>query len=363
MPAAYHVGLMSGTSLDGIDAVLARFGPQPELIANLWRPYPEDLRQGLLALHQPGPDELNRALALANQLADLYAEATQGLIRQAGLSPADVKAIGCHGQTVRHQPFMGHTLQLNNPARLAEQTGIPVVADFRSRDIAAGGQGSPLVAAFHAAMFRSPQHHRVIVNIGGIASITDLPTDGPIKGFDSGPGTLVMDAWVKRHWGCDYDPGGSLAAQGNVLEGLLQVLLVHPYFAQNPPKSAGREHFTMEWLERELGGREREEDVLATLLALTVRSIANAIRAHCGGARQIWLCGGGAHNDELVRHLAAYLPGLRIGLTDELGVPAGWAEAYALAWLAWQTLAGRPGNLPEVTGATGPRVLGAIYPA
>lgn len=368
MPASLYLGLKSGASLHGVDAVLAVFDPAPRLIANLWRPYTEDLRQELLALHHPAHDELNRAAGLANRLADLYAEAVLELLAQEGASPQQIRAMGCDGQTVRHRPDRGHCLQLNNPARLAERTGITVVTEFCSRDVAAGGQGAPLAAAFHAALFHradchGPRCHRVIVNIGGIASLTDLPAEGPVKAFDCGPGTLLMDQWVKRHWGCDYDPGGTLAAQGRVLDGLLQSLLVHPFLARNPPKSAGREDFPLDWLEHELDGREHEEDVLSTLLQLTVRGIANAIRSHCPGAREVWLGGGGAHNDELVRRLVAYLPTVQIELTDRLGVPADWLEAYALAWLARQTLAGLPGNLPEASGAKGARILGAIYPA
>jgi anhydro-N-acetylmuramic acid kinase len=356
---------MSGASLDGVDAVVATFEAPDRAycLHHLWQPYADDLRQALLDLHHPGEHELERALLLSNRLAEGYAEATACLLRQAGIPPTAIQAIGCHGQTLRHRPAEGLSLQLNQPARLAELTGITVVADFLSRDIAAGGQGSPICAAFLAENLRSSSCHRVLVKIGGMASITDLPPEGPVRGFDCGPGTLVMDAWVKRQWGCDYDPAGSLAAQGRVLEGLLQVLLVHPYFALSPPKSASRGLFAPEWLERELTGREREEDVLATLLQLTVRCIANGIRNHCPGAQEVWLYGGGAHNEHLVKQLGVYLPSLRIDLTERLGLSVDGLEACAMAWLARRTLLGQPGNLAEATGARGPRILGAIYPA
>lgn len=356
---------MSGASLDGVDAVVATFeaSERAHILNHLWHPYPDDLRQALLDLHHSGEHELDRALRLSGCLAERYAETTACLLRQAGISPEAIRAIGCHGQTLRHRPAQGISLQLNQPARLAELSGITVVADFLSRDIAAGGQGSPIEAAFLAANLRSAERHRVLVKVGGLASITDLPPDGPVRGFDCGPGTLVMDAWVKRQWGCDYDPAGSLAAQGHVLEGLLQVLLVHPYFALSPPKSASRDLFTPEWLERELTGREREEDVLATLLQLTVRCIANGIRNHCPGAQEVWLYGGGAHNEQLVRQLGVYLPSLSIARSDRLGLSVDGLEACAMAWLARQTLQGQPGSLAEATGARGPRILGAIYPA
>ncbi len=356
---------MSGPSLDGVDAVLAEFdaSDRARVLYHLWQPYPNDLRQALLDLYSPGEHELDRALWLAGRLAERYAEATTRLLRQAGVLPGAIRAIGCHGQTLRHHPDKGLTLQLNQPARLAELSGITVVADFATRDVAAGGQGGPLAAAFLAKHLRSRERHRVLVKVGGIASIVDLPPEGPVRGHDCGPGTVVMDAWVKRQWGCDYDPAGSLAAQGRVLESLLQVLLVHPFFTLSPPKSACRDTFATEWLERELTGREREEDVLATLLELTARSIAYGIRTHCPGAQEIWLYGGGAHNEEVVRRLGIHLPTLCIDRSDRLGYSVDALDACAIAWLARQTLHGQPGSLPEATGARGARILGAIYPA
>lgn len=358
-----YVGLMSGTSLDGVDAVLAELGNRPLILSSHWQAYPEDIKAELLALHRPGENELDRTARLSNRIASLYAEAVQAVLAQANVSTRRVRAIGCHGQTVRHQPARGYSLQLNNPALLAELTGITVVADFRGRDLAAGGQGGPLVPAFHAALFRRKDTHRVLVNLGGIASITDLPPGGPVIGFDCGPGNLLMDAWVKRHWGCDYDPGGNLSAQGRVLDKLLQALQAHPFLARKPPKSAGREEFDPAWLDALVPPAAQPEDVLSTLLELTVRGVANSVRSYCAGSREVWLSGGGAHNDELCRRLAGHLPNHRMGNTDELGVHVDWVESLACAWLAQQCLAGRVGNLAQVTGARGARILGAVYQA
>ncbi|HRH81289.1 MAG TPA: anhydro-N-acetylmuramic acid kinase [Thiobacillaceae bacterium] len=361
--ARYFIGLMSGTSLDGVNAVLAEMVPRPLILASLWLAYPEDIKAELLELQESGRHELARLGPLSNRIAGLYADAVHALLAQAGIQARVVRVIGSHGQAVRHQPSQGYSLQANNPALLAELTGIPVVTDFRSRDLAAGGQGGPLASAFHAAVFRQPGVHRAVANIGGIASLTYLPADGRVIGFDCGPGTLLLDTWVKRHWGCDYDPGGSLSAQGRVLDRLLQGFQSHPYFARTPPKSAGRQDFSIEWLDSHIPATAQPEDVLATLLELSVRAIANGVRGYCPGTREIWLCGGGAHNEELRRRLSAHLPGLRMGVTDELGVHVDWVETLACAWLARQCLAGHTGNLPQVTGARGARVLGALYPA
>lgn len=354
---------MSGTSLDGVDAVLARFQPEPRLLGSLWHPYPEALRAAILALHDSGGNELERAAQLSNTLADLYAEAVADLLQQQGLTARAIRAIGCHGQTVRHRPALGYTLQLVNAPRLVERTGITVVTDFRNRDIAAGGQGAPLVPAFHAAMFHAPAEHRVIANIGGIANLTDLPMSGPVRGFDCGPGNMLMDAWTQRHWQLPYDRDGAIAASGRCLDALLTRLLAHPFMALPPPKSAGREEFNLAWLDGLLTGHETPPDVLRTLLEFTAAGISQSVQAHCPGTQALYLCGGGAHNGQLRAALARRLPGVHIELTDGLGVAADWVEAYAFAWLADRTLRGLPGNLPEVTGARGPRVLGAIYPA
>jgi anhydro-N-acetylmuramic acid kinase len=358
-----YVGLMSGTSLDGIDAALVRFqDDMPTCTATHYQSYPDELKQDILALHGTGSDELNRACLVGNRLAQEYAAAVHALLRTAQVDSDAVRALGCHGQTIRHAPRLGYTVQINNPALLAELTGIAVVADFRSRDIAAGGEGAPLVPAFHAAVFRRRDRHRVIANIGGIANLTNLAPGAPTTGFDCGPGNMLLDAWVQRHRGIPYDAGGRWAASGQVLPALRTRLLAHPFFAASPPKSCGREEFGLPWLDSCVGGDEAPEDVQATLVALTARGIADGMRKWCGQAEELFLCGGGAHNQALRSGLATELPGVRIGTTDELGLPADWVEATAFAWLARCRLVGLPGNLPEVTGARGPRVLGALYP-
>lgn len=357
-----YIGLMSGTSLDGVDAALVDFaGDRPECLATAYVPYPDDLRQALLSLHLSGSDELHRAAVVSNRLAGLYAEAAIAVL--GSNDPAGVRAIGCHGQTVRHAPQVGYTLQLNNPALLAERTGIAVVADFRSRDIAAGGQGAPLVPAFHDAVFRAPDRDRVVVNIGGIANITHLGRTMPVTGFDCGPGNMLMDAWAQRHLGKPFDDNGAWAASGNILDTLLSRLLQHEFLAMPPPKSCGREQFGLDWLLEQVHGGEDPADVQATLVELTAISVTQAIDRWCGRPGELFLCGGGAHNAQLLRSLERQLPGVRIARTDVLGLPADWVEAVAFAWLARQTLLGLPGNLPGVTGAKGKRVLGAIYPA
>lgn len=354
---------MSGTSLDGVDAVLAEFhGDSIQLRHTLFRPFDVPLRHTLLALNRPGTNELETAALAGIELARRYAEAVSVLLQEARLDASRVAAIGCHGQTVRHRPDLGFTLQLNNPALLAELTGIAVVADFRSRDIAAAGQGAPLVPAFHAGAFRHPTSNRVIVNLGGISNLTWLPAAGNITGFDCGPGGLLLDGWCERHTGQPFDQNGSWAAGGNVIPVLLDKLLAHPFFHLPPPKSTGRDDFHLSWLESKLETDYAPQDVQTTLLELTARAVADAIHDFCPGADEVFLCGGGAHNVAL-RHRMGELLGMEIGLTDDLDIPADWVEAAAFAWLARQTLLGRPGNLPEVTGARHSCVLGAIYPA
>lgn len=355
---------MSGTSLDGIDAVLAAFENNTcKLLHSQFIPFDEALRVELLTLNSPGPNELECAALAANELSRRYASAIQALLVKAEIQATKVKAIGCHGQTVRHRPDLGFTIQLANPALLAELTGIAVVADFRTRDIAAGGQGAPLVPAFHAALFSHPEHHRVIVNIGGISNLTSLPPRGSVLGFDCGPGNLLLDAWTTLHLGKPYDKDGAWAASGHPIPELLRQLLTEPFFAAPPPKSTGRDLFNLPWLKHFLSPDFSPADVQATLLELTVKGITSAILDHCSTAREIYLCGGGAHNGALVRRLKQSLPNASIALTDDLGVNADWVEAFAFAWLARQTLNGNAGNLPEVTGAKGSRILGAIYPA
>ncbi len=362
MPGLY-IGLMSGTSMDGIDAVLVNLGSVPKLLHHSHQPFSPQLRTALLALNEPGPDELHRAALAANALALGYATVVRTLLTQAHTAVDQITAIGCHGQTVRHRPESGYTIQLVNAALLAELSGIRVVCDFRSRDIAAGGEGAPLVPAFHRAVFAHPQLSRAVVNIGGIANITSLPAQGNVIGFDCGPGNVLMDGWIMAHQGVAYDAGGAWAAQGAVLPELLERLLAHEFFERTPPKSTGRDLFNLKNLEVTLAGNERPVDVQATLCELTATAIARALTAHCADAREIYLCGGGARNDVLRQRLAALLPGRRVAVTDELGIAVESVEAAAFAWLAQRTLAGEPGNLPQVTGARGLRVLGAIYPA
>ena len=367
-----YLGLMSGTSLDGVDCALVDLSGPPALAATRFLPYPLGLRDALLELSQSGSDELERAGRLSVELSALYATAVNGLLAEAGIEAAGIAAIGCHGQTVRHRPESGFTVQLVNPALLAERTGIMVVADFRSRDIAAGGQGAPLVPAFHAVCFRSTQRHRVVVNIGGIANLTDLPAppNGAVRGFDSGPGNILLDVWASQHLGTHCDRDGRLASTGTVIPDLLERMLNDEYFDRPPPKSTGRERFNAKWLAAKLGD-ERDyrhaghaaADVQATLAELTARTIAGAIERCCPGAEDVFACGGGVHNPDLMRRLQAGLGDRHLATTDALGVPADWVEAMAFAWLARQALNRSSGNLPEVTGARGPRVLGAVYPA
>ncbi len=355
---------MSGTSLDGVDVALVDFAQAtPRLHTTHFQPYPQPLKEALLELHEPAHNELHQAQLLANQLAREYASATHTLLAKAGIPAKQVQAIGCHGQTVRHRPELGYTIQINNAALLAELTGIHVVSDFRSRDIAAGGQGAPLVPAFHDQVLRHGNIHRAILNIGGIANLTDLPPGRATSGFDSGPGNLLMDAWIAKHQGKAYDRDGAWAASGKPLPALLQQLLAESFFAASPPKSTGRDLFNLVWLERHLSGHEAPADVQATLLALTGDSIAAAVRRFCTGAEEIYLCGGGAHNSTLVSHLQRALPQCRIEKTEVVGIGADWMEAIAFAWLARQALRLHPANLPAVTGAKHPCVLGAIYPA
>jgi len=362
VPALY-AGLMSGTSLDGVDAVLVDFQASPwRLIASHSLAYPAEIRAEALALNDRGENELERLALLGVALSRLYADAVRAMLRAAGVDPGAVTAIGCHGQTVRHRPDRGYTTQVVNGAVLAERSGICTVCDFRSRDIAAGGQGAPLVPAFHAARFRSSAVHRAIVNLGGIANLTDLPSEAPVSGFDIGPGNILLDGWAQSHRRAPFDRDGAWAARGVVIGELLSAFLADPYFAAHPPKSTGREEFNREWLARFAPERHDPADVQATLAELTAASVASAIERYCASAAEVLVCGGGAHNADLIRRLAARLPGRTLSNTDALGVPPKLVEAFAFAWLAREALAGRPTNVPEVTGAAGPRILGAIYP-
>lgn len=355
---------MSGTSLDGVDAALLGFNDSGcRVLDQAFLSFPETLRQELLALNAPGADEVQRTHLAGNQLAELYAACVAELLRQSGVSASTVQAIGCHGQTIRHRPDLGFTVQIGNAALLAELSGICVVADFRSRDVAAGGQGAPLVPAFHQAVFGNPNKHRVIVNIGGISNLTDLPHGRVAGGFDCGPGNLLMDGWTQRHLGNAYDADGAWAAKGQVILPLLQHWLAHPFFRLAPPKSTGRDDFHMDWLLRDLDTDHDAADVQATLLELTARTISDAVMQYCTTAEEVYVCGGGAHNGALMTRLSALLAPRQVTATDALGIPANIVEAAAFAWLARQTLLGLPGNLPAATGAAGNRILGAIYPA
>lgn len=363
-----YVGLMSGTSLDGIDAVLAEVSAQGKtaLLASAYLPYPQDLRLRLLNLHAPQIDEIHLAAVAANELASLYADAVHTLLAQSAQDKACVRAIGCHGQTLRHRPDAAYTLQLGNAAMVAELTEITVVSDFRSRDIAAGGQGAPLVPAFHAQALRHPSIHRVIANIGGIANLTDLPPAGLVRGWDTGPGNMLVDAWVAQHTGARYDKAGAWAASGQVKAELLHDLLSHDFLRMSPPKSAGREQFNLAYLYAALSklpSTIKPEDVQATLLEFTALSLCQSIKQECAGAQEVYICGGGIHNEALVNRIKVGLTPTPVYSTSNLGIDPDWMEALAFAWLARQTVHQLPGNLPEATGARGPRILGAIHPA
>ena len=360
-----YLGLMSGTSVDGIDAVLVELSDPRSLrvLASRRHPIPPPVRLAIQELMQPGANELDREGELDVALGQLFAEAATAVLATAGQASAQVRAIGSHGQTVRHRPRAPHpfTRQLGNPSVIAERTGITTVADFRMRDMAAGGEGAPLVPAFHDWLFRGPGVNRAIVNIGGIANASWLPGDdqAPVIGFDTGPGNTLLDQWIARHRGDACDRDGAWGASGRVLDRLLELLLADEYFSRPAPKSTGREHFHLDWLGRHLQGNEQPADVQATLAELTARSIALALQAF--PAQEIYLCGGGAHNRDLVRRLDHQLDGVRLATTASLGLDPDWVEAAAFAWLAHRTLAGKPGNLPSVTGAGREVVLGGIY--
>jgi len=370
-----YVGLMSGTSLDGLDAVLAHIDDAPAALslrvrAHQHTPFDDALRAELLALNRRGDDELHRAAVITRQLAELAARAVRAVLADAGVTPAQVRAIGSHGQTVRHRPpatgvDVPYTIQLDDGAWLAEHTGIDVVCDFRRRDLAAGGQGAPLVPAFHAACFARPGHAVAVLNVGGIANLTRLGPAGDVAGFDCGPGNVLLDAWCERHTGHRYDDDGRWAASGQVHEGLLAVLLAEPYFALPPPKTTGRDLFHAEWLDARLRevGDVAPADVQATLLALTAAAASQALRRHAPDTERLIVCGGGARNGALMRALAARLASVEVVSSAAAGIDPMHVEAAAFAWLAHAHLERRPGNRAEVTGARGPRVLGALYPA
>jgi anhydro-N-acetylmuramic acid kinase len=358
-----YVGLMSGTSLDGVDVVLADFAStRPRLLANAAVPFDAPLRRELLALNTAGDNEIERAALAGNALAAAYAAAVGAVLAAAKMPAQSIRAIGCHGQTVRHRPERGYTTQIGNAALLAELTGIRVVADFRSRDVAAGGQGAPLAPAFHAAVFADPAEDRAVLNLGGIANLSFLRRSGPVTGFDSGPANCLLDLWAAQHLGKPHDAGGRWAAGGSVIAALLERFLAEPYFALPPPKSTGRDLFNEAWLRKALHGGEDPQSVQATLLELTARSVTSAADAHCRGAKRLIVCGGGAKNDALMRRLAELSAPAPVEPSSRHGIDPQLVEATAFAWLAKQALEGRTVSLPSVTGARGARVLGAVYP-
>jgi len=368
------IGLMSGTSLDGADGVLADFASDGRLqvLGHAFAPFPEALRAELLALNRPGDNELHRSALAANALVAVYAEVVAQLLSRSGLAPQDILAIGAHGQTVRHQPQLhdgtGYTLQLNQPALLAERTGIDVVADFRSRDVAAGGQGAPLVPAFHQGVFGVPGQTVAVLNLGGIANLSVLGADGAVRGWDCGPANALIDHWCQRHTGQAFDRDGAWAASGQVLAPLLARLLAEPYLSLPPPKSTGRDLFHPDWLRQHLQGFENAAaaDVQATLTAFTAEACAADVRRYAlqgaAPARRLIVCGGGALNGHLMGLLQAGLPTLQVRSSVHEGLPPLQVEAAAFAWLAWQCMHRQTASLPSVTGAQGARVLGAIYP-
>ncbi|APW36672.1 anhydro-N-acetylmuramic acid kinase [Rhodoferax koreense] len=384
MPAPeLYIGLMSGTSLDGVDGVLADFnGSRPRVICHAAAPFPRELRAELLALNTAGDNELHRAALAANALVRVYAAVVGGLLRTANLPAAQITAIGAHGQTVRHRPQEfdaqpaqgiagGYTLQLNNPALLAELTGIDVVADFRTRDVAAGGQGAPLVPAFHREVFGESKEGMgealAVLNIGGISNLSVLGAGAadPLLGFDCGPGNALMDHWCQQHTGQPFDRDGAWAAQGQVEQALLASLLADPYLAKAPPKSTGRDLFNPAWLAHQLApwAGLAPVDVQATLTEFTASACATCVSSYGKDSKSLIVCGGGALNGHLMRRLQALLPAVAVRSSAAHGLPPLEVEAAAFAWLARQAVLRRPGNLASVTGARGERVLGAIYPA
>ncbi len=395
----FFIGLMSGTSMDGVDGVIASFpaGGLPVIQASATVPFDDALRSMLFALQAPGNNEIAREADAAQRLAAVYAQCCTALLAHAGMKPAQISAVGVHGQTIRHRPEAGWTRQTNDPSRLAELSGIDVIADFRSRDLAAGGQGAPLVPAFHAMVFGAPGETRVICNIGGISNVSILHGQQAASGFDCGPGNVLLDHWAGQTLGMPYDQDGRLAASGRINEALLATLLKEPFFGQSVPKSTGRDLFNPDWLDRQLAAfrsvssdRLSAEDVQATLTALSAQTIANDVRRHAPNCATVYVCGGGARNPVLLDMLeqrlnrrmdpagdaladdrpraatttmATGIPlRVRVVSTDALGIDHQQVEALAFAWLAMRFTDRLPGNLPAVTGAAGPRVLGALYP-
>ena len=367
-PGGYFVGLISGTSADGIDAAFCSFDPTPHLHAALIHPYPEPLRKRILDLAQgEGTIALDVLGALDIEIGQHFAFAANALIQQSAIEPNRITAIGSHGQTVRHRPqqVRAYTMQLGDANTIAEMTGIATVADFRRRDMAAGGQGAPLAPAFHAAMLRADGRERVVLNLGGIANITIIPATAneAVRGFDTGPASCLLDAWAQQHLGQAFDADGAFAASGTIDDTLLQALLADAYFNLPPPKSTGREMFHPAWLQEHLRGRSiQSQDVQATLVALTAQSIAAAIGKYAPGAAEVLVCGGGVHNRVLMAALAAALLPMPVANTATRGIDPDYVEAMCFAWLAHERMASRAiENIASVTGARGARVRGGVY--
>lgn len=363
-----YLGLISGTSADGIDVALVQFTANGHCALVRGRTYRWDaaLRARLITLGQGGDaTSLDELGMLDVQVAQAFADAAHALLGEAGIAPTQVRALGSHGQTVRHRPQneFPFTWQLGDGNVIAERSGITTVADFRRRDVAAGGHGAPLVPAFHAALLHSDAEDRAVLNLGGIANFTLLPAVGAVRGFDTGPANALLDVWCERHTDAAFDAGGAFAVQGEVDQVLLARLLDEPWFALPPPKSSGREQFHLDWLQTRLRGDERAQDVQATLLELTAVTVANALQSQQPATKRVLACGGGVHNPVLLARIAAQLPEAVVESTTLHGLDPDFVEAMAFAWLARETLAGRPGNLPAVTGARGSRVLGVVYPA
>jgi anhydro-N-acetylmuramic acid kinase len=357
-----YIGLMSGTSADGIDAALVDFNSAtPLLVAHHFTEFSSDLRERILALNHPGHDEINRLGELDHILGKAFADAANTLLAKSGIATSDIRAIGSHGQTIRHHPQLRFTLQIADPNMIAAKTGITTVADFRRRDMAYGGQGAPLVPAFHQTILRSKDHDRAVVNIGGVANITFLPCDlqKSILGFDTGPGNNLMDAWIQQHLQKTHDKNGEWAKQGIVSVDLLKKLLNDAYFKMIPPKSTGPEYFNLAWLNKHLGS-QKNDDVQATLAELTAITISNAIK-NLMNSGEVLICGGGVHNQYLMQRLTALLKPFDVLSTEKYGVHPDWMEAMAFAWLAKQTLEKKPGNVMQVTGAKEQAILGGVY--
>jgi anhydro-N-acetylmuramic acid kinase len=363
------IGLISGTSMDGVDAALVDLAAAPRLLATHTQAYPDELRARVAELCSGARNELEKYARLDGELGVLFADAALALLTQAGVRPRQVEALGSHGQTVRHYPGLrpGSSLQAADPNIIATRTGITTVADFRRRDLSVGGQGAPLLPVFHDLLFRKRGVARVVLNLGGIANITILPADprAPVAGFDTGPANTLMDHWASRHLGLPMDVDGKWASGGRVDNALLELMLEDRYFAAAPPKSTGTDYFGLKWLDRRLkrrGGRPTRRNVQTTLCELSARTIVDAIVRHAAETREVLVCGGGVHNLALMFRLQVLLGDVPVRSIEDFGVAPDWIEAMAFAWLAQQTLAGRPGNLPAVTGASRPVTLGGIYP-